>query len=145
MSPVVTFLVGLLLLILFAWYFATDFSIRKRWLGLILSVLLVAFCLEEAIPPAKKIKLGLDLRGGTSFLIKLIPQGDQTITSDLLDQAVEVIRKRVDAYGVSEPVITPQGRERILVQIPGLDTGQIETTKGELQRVAKLEFATVGG
>ncbi|HEY5704373.1 MAG TPA: protein translocase subunit SecD [Terrimicrobiaceae bacterium] len=145
MSPALTFSVGLLLLILFGWYFATDFPGRKRWLGLVLCVLLVAFCLEEAFPPAKKIRLGLDLQGGTSFLIKLTPQGDQTITSDLLDQAVEVIRKRVDAYGVSEPLITPQGRERILVQIPGLDTNQIETTRGELQRVAKLEFATVAG
>ncbi len=145
MSPALTFSVGLLLLILFGWYFATDFPGRKRWLGLVLSVLLVAFCLEEALPPAKKIPLGLDLQGGTSFLIKLAPQSDQEITSDLLDQAVEVIRKRVDAYGVSEPVITPQGRERILVQIPGLDTQQIETTKSELQRVAKLELATVAG
>ena len=145
MSPALTFFVGLLLLILFGWYFASDLPVRKRWLGLVLSVLLVAFCLEEAMPPSKKIKLGLDLRGGTSFLIRLTPQEDQTITTDLLDQAVEVIRKRVDAYGVSEPVITPQGRERILVQIPGLDTKQIETTKAELQRVAKLELATVAG
>ena len=145
MSPALTFFVGLLLLILFGWYFAADLPVRKRWLGLVLSVLLVAFCLEEVLPPSKKIKLGLDLQGGTSFLIKLTPQEDQAITTDLLDQAVEVIRKRVDAYGVSEPVITPQGRERILVQIPGLDTGQIETTKAELQRVAKLELATVAG
>ena len=145
MSPALTFFVGLLLLILFGWYFASDLPVRKRWLGLVLSVLLVAFCLEAALPPSKKIKLGLDLQGGTSFLIKLTPQEDQAITTDLLDQAVEVIRKRVDAYGVSEPVITPQGRERILVQIPGLDTRQIETTKAELQRVAKLELATVGG
>jgi SecD/SecF fusion protein len=145
MSPALTFSVGLLLLILFGWYFASDLPVRKRWLGLVLSVLLVAFCLEEALPPSKKIKLGLDLQGGTSFLIKLTPQEDQAITTDLLDQAVEVIRKRVDAYGVSEPLITPQGRERILVQIPGLDTRQIETTKAELQRVAKLELATVAG
>ena len=145
MSPALTFFVGLLLLILFGWYFASDLPVRKRWLGLVLSVLLVAFCLEEVLPPSKKIKLGLDLQGGTSFLIKLTPQEDQGITTDLLDQAVEVIRKRVDAYGVSEPVITPQGRERILVQIPGLDTKQIETTKAELQRVAKLELATVAG
>jgi SecD/SecF fusion protein len=145
MSPALTFFVGLLLLILFGWYFASDRPFRKRWLGLVLSVLLGAFCLEEAIPPSQRIKLGLDLQGGTSFLIRLTPQADQSITTDLLDQAVEVIRKRVDAYGVSEPVITPQGRDRILVQIPGLDTQQIETTKAELQRVAKLELATVAG
>jgi SecD/SecF fusion protein len=145
MSPALTFFVGLLVLILFGWYFASDLPVRKRWLGLVLSVLLVAFCLEEALPPSQKIKLGLDLQGGTSFLIRLTPQAEQSITSDLLDQAVEVIRKRVDAYGVSEPVITPQGRDRILVQMPGLETSQIEATKAELQRVAKLEFATVAG
>ena len=71
MSPALTFFVGLLLLILFGWYLASDLPVRKRWLGLVLSVLLVAFCLEETIPPSKKIKLGLDLRGGTSFLIRL--------------------------------------------------------------------------
>ncbi len=145
MSPALTFFVGLLLLILFGWYLASDLPARKRWLGLVLSVLLVAFCLEQTIPPSKRIRLGLDLQGGTSFLIRLAPLGDEAITSDLLGQAVEVIRKRVDAYGVSEPVITPQGRDRILVQIPGLDTKQIETTKAELQRVAKLELATVAG
>ena len=58
MSPALTFFVGLLLLILFGWYFATDFPGRKRWLGLVLSILLVAFCLEEAFPPAKKIPAG---------------------------------------------------------------------------------------
>ncbi len=143
MTPALTFFAGLLLLILFGWYFATEISSRKRWLGVILSVFLVAFCLEATLPPDKKIRLGLDLQGGTSFLLKLTPQGDQQITPDLLSQAVEVIRKRVDAYGVSEPVITPQGNDSILVQIPGLDTKQIETTRNELQRVAKLEFATV--
>jgi SecD/SecF fusion protein len=56
---------------------------------------------------------------------------------------VEVIRKRVDQYGVSEPVITPQGKDRILVQIAGLDTHQMEEAKSQLQRVAKLEFAIV--
>jgi SecD/SecF fusion protein len=143
MSPVLTFCFGLLLLVLFGWYFASDLPSRKRWLGLLLSLLLAAFCIEQITPPDKKIRLGLDLQGGTSFLIRLIPQTERGITPDLLDQAVEVIRKRVDQYGVSEPVITPQGKDRILVQIAGLDTQQIEEAKSQLQRVAKLEFAIV--
>jgi SecD/SecF fusion protein len=61
----------------------------------------------------------------------------------MLQQAVEVIRKRVDQFGVGEPVIAPQGLERILVQIPGLDPAQIEATRETLKRVAKLEFAQV--
>ncbi len=143
MSPALTFAFGLLLLVLFGWYFASDLPARKRWLGLVLTVLLAAFCIEQIVPPDKKIRLGLDLQGGTSFLIRLVPQTENGITPDLLEQAVEVIRKRVDQYGVSEPVITPQGRDRILVQIAGLDTKQTEDAKNQLQRVAKLEFSIV--
>ena len=143
MSPALTFTFGLLLLVLFGWYFASELPARKRWLGLILTLLLTAFCVEQIVPPEKKIRLGLDLQGGTSFLIRLIPQTQNGITPALLEQAVEVIRKRVDQYGVSEPVITPQGRDRILVQIAGLDSKQTEEAKSQLQRVAKLEFSIV--
>ncbi len=143
MTPALIFAVGLGILILFAWYFFTDNPRKKRWLGLVLTIVVTAFCLEQMYPPKDKIRLGLDLRGGTSFLIRLVPMDGQSITPDLLDQAVEVIRKRVDAQGVSEPIITPQGSDRILVQIPLLDTKEIERTKGELQRVAKLEFSSV--
>jgi len=143
MTPLLTFFFGLLLLGLFAWYFSTESDGKKRWLGALLTLLLVLFCLDSATPPEKKIRLGLDLRGGTSFLLQLVPQNGQEITTDMLQQAVEVIRKRVDKFGVSEPVIAPQGTGRILVQIPGLDPAQIQSTKEQLQQVAKLEFAEV--
>lgn len=143
MTPILTFLFGLLLLGLFGWYFATESEAKKRWLGAVLTLLLILFCVDSVTPPGKKIRLGLDLRGGTSFLLQLVPQNGQPITADMLQQAVEVIRKRVDKFGVGEPVIAPQGTERILVQIPGLDPGQIQTTREQLQQVAKLEFAEV--
>ncbi|MEX1045079.1 MAG: protein translocase subunit SecD, partial [Chthoniobacterales bacterium] len=132
-----------LLLGLFIWYFFTDFSLRKRLIGLTLTVLLVTFCLEALIPPAQKIRLGLDLRGGTSFLLRLVDETGEGVSPATLDQAIEVIRKRVDQFGVSEPIITSQGSDRIMVQIPGLDTAQLAATKEQLQRVAKLEFALV--
>ena len=143
MSPTTTFTFGLLILGLFIWYFFTDFSLRKRMIGLTLTVLLVAFCLEALIPPAQKIRLGLDLRGGTSFLLRLVDETGEGVSPATLDQAIEVIRKRVDQFGVSEPIITSQGSDRIMVQIPGLDTAQLAATKEQLQRVAKLEFAMV--
>jgi SecD/SecF fusion protein len=143
MSPTITFLFGLLLLGLFIWYFMTDFSLRKRIIGTVLTILLVAFCLEAVMPPEKKLRLGLDLQGGTSFLLRLVDETGEGVSPATLDQAIEVIRKRVDQFGVSEPVIAAQGRDRILVQIPGLDTAQLASTKEQLQRVAKLEFAMV--
>jgi SecD/SecF fusion protein len=143
MTPILTFFFGLLLLGLFGWYFATESDVKKRWLGLVLTLLMLFFCIDSATPPAKKIRLGLDLQGGTSFLLQLDPQNGEKITTDMLQQAVEVIRKRVDKFGVSEPVIAPQGEDRILVQIPGLDPAQIQTTREQLQQVAKLEFCEV--
>jgi SecD/SecF fusion protein len=143
MTPGFTFLAGISLLALSGWYFATSRARLKRILGTILTVLLVAFCLTTLYPPDKTIRLGLDLQGGTSFLIRLTPEGERSIGPDTLDQAVEVIRKRVDQFGVSEPVITPQGADRILVQIPGLDPEQIAAARQQLAQVAKLEFRLV--
>jgi SecD/SecF fusion protein len=143
MTPGFTFLAGISLLVLFGCYFATSRARLKRILGTILTVLLVAFCVTTLYPPDKTIRLGLDLQGGTSFLIRLSPEGERLISADTLDQAVEVIRKRVDQFGVSEPVITPQGADRILVQIPGLAPEQIAAARQQLAQVAKLEFRLV--
>jgi SecD/SecF fusion protein len=94
---------------------------------------------------AGKIKLGLDLRGGTSFLM-----GVDTTTistnqdqSAVLSQAVEVLRQRVDKLGVAEPVIQPAGDNRILVQLPGISEAEKETAKRQLERAAFLEFRMV--
>src|SRR5258708_16823761 len=69
--------------------------------------------------------------------------GDKEVNQGMLDQAVEFIRKRVDYCGVGEPIISPVGNDRILVQIPGLDTAKIHEAREQLSRVAKLEFALV--
>src|SRR5438105_533210 len=130
------------LLVMFGWYFATDVGLRKRILATTLVMLLVAFSIATIWPPKEKIQLGLDIQGGTSFLIRLMG-GDKDVNKGMLDQAVEVIRKRIDYFGVSEPVISPVGNDRILVQIPGLDTAKIQEAREQLSRVAKLEFRLV--
>src|SRR6476646_10453719 len=142
MSPALRFFIGLGLLGLFAWYFATDHGQRKRTIAAVLVVLLVVFSLMSIWPPEQKIRLGLDIKGGTSFLIRLVG-GDKEVTKSMLDQAVEVIRKRVDYFGSGEPIISPVGVDRILVQIPGLDATKIQEARDQLSRVAKLEFRLV--
>src|SRR6266850_2156541 len=118
MTPGITFVVGVGVLVLFGWYFATDQGLRKRLLATALLLVLVVFSIATIWPPQKTIALGLDIQGGTSFLIRL-KGGDKEVTKGMLDQAVEVIRKRIDVFGVSEPIISPVGSDRILVQIPG--------------------------
>src|SRR5438128_1373397 len=142
MTPALTFLIGLMMLVLFGWYFATDQGLRKRLLATTLMLLLVGFSIVTIWPPQKKIALGLDIQGGTSFLIRL-KGGDKEVTKGMLDQAVEVIRKRVDYFGGGEPIISPVGSDRILVQIPGPDTAESHGARDQLSRVAKLEFRLV--
>ena len=137
------FFIELVWLALFGWYFATDYGTRKRVLALSLVVIAVGLSIVMIWPPEKKIQLGLDIKGGTSFLIRLQETGDKQVTPATLDQAVEVIRKRVDYFGASEPIISPVGKDRILVQIPGLSTEKIQEARQQLSRVAKLEFKLV--
>src|SRR6184192_2213714 len=142
MTAGLTFCIGLAMLVLFGWYFATDQGPRKRLLAMTLMLVLVVSSIVTIWPPQKKIALGLDIQGGTSFLIRL-KGGDKEVTKGMLDQAVEVIRKRVDYFGGGEPIISPVGSDRILVQIPGLDTAKIQEARDQLSRVAKLEFRLV--
>ncbi len=99
---------------------------------------------------AGRFKLGIDLQGGTAFLLELDTSrvGSNTVMqaigeSGLVDQAVEVIRRRVDSLGVSEPVIQPAGDNRILVQLPGLSESDKESARLQIQKAAFLEFKMV--
>jgi SecD/SecF fusion protein len=92
-----------------------------------------------------KIKLGLDLQGGTSFLIgmdtgKLSTNSDRSVA---LSHAVEVLRNRVDSLGVAEPTLRPSGEDRIEVQLPGLTEADKERARGLLEKPAFLEFRMV--
>jgi SecD/SecF fusion protein len=94
---------------------------------------------------AGRIHLGIDLQGGTSFLVEMnTNELDKASQADVaLSQAVEVLRKRVDKFGVAEPVIQPQGKNRILVQLPGLSAAVQNAAKEAIQKAAFLEFRMV--
>jgi SecD/SecF fusion protein len=94
---------------------------------------------------AGKIRLGLDLQGGSSFLVEMDTTSltNQNESSAALSQAVEVLRKRVDNLGVAEPVIQPQGNDRILIQLPGLSAAALEEAQTNIQRAAFLTFHLV--
>jgi SecD/SecF fusion protein len=94
---------------------------------------------------AGRIRLGLDLQGGTSFLVRMNTNdlSQPAEASGALSEAVEVLRKRVDKFGVAEPLIQPEGSDRILVQLPGLSAADQEDAKTQIQKAAKLEFRLV--
>ncbi len=94
---------------------------------------------------AGKIKLGLDLQGGTSFLVEMdtTKLSNTNETGSALSQAIEVLRKRIDRFGVAEPVIQSAGGNRILIQLPGLSQADKESAKTQIQKTAFLEFRMV--
>ena len=101
---------------------------------------------------AGRVKLGIDLAGGTSFLVEMdtnrieldtnkVASADSTRAA--LDQAIDVLRKRVDRFGVAEPVIQPEGNNRIRIQLPGLSEAATAEARTNIQKAAYLEFRMV--
>jgi SecD/SecF fusion protein len=94
---------------------------------------------------AGKVKLGLDLQGGSSFLVEMDTNKLATnIAHEVaIENAVEVLRKRVDKFGVAEPLLQKQGEKQILIQMPGLGAADMENVRIQIQKAAFLEFRLV--
>ncbi len=65
--------------------------------------------------------LGLDLRGGLHVVLRATPGEDQEITSDHMEATRDIIAERVNALGVSEPIVQLEGTDRIIVELPGVE------------------------
>ncbi len=90
----------------------------------------------------KSLKLGLDLKGGMHLVLEVDDSKlKEEEKKDVVDRALEVIRNRVDQFGVSEPVIQKEGRNRIIVQLPGLQDA--ERAKRLIGETAMLEWRLV--
>lgn len=85
------------------------------------------------------INLGLDLQGGIHLVLE-VDQADLSDDekTDVVARALEVIRNRIDQFGVSEPIIHREGDWRIVVELPGVQ--DIERAKGLIGKTARLEF-----
>lgn len=94
----------------------------------ILALVLVAMMGLVFVQGATSVKLGLDLRGGTSVTLqpRIAPGEEGTITNEAIDQAVAIIRQRVNSLGVAESEVAAQGTgtsRQIVISVPG-DTGR---------------------
>ena len=92
-----------------------------------------------------KVKLGLDLKGGTQFVVQVEPKTDdkgnlQPVNSDQLTKAMEIMRRRVDAFGLAEPLIQTSGEDKIIIQVPALSQDDRKQARDIISEVAKLEF-----
>jgi preprotein translocase subunit SecD len=94
----------------------------------ILGLILVSMVSLVFLQDSKSLQLGLDLRGGTSVTLqpRIAPGEEGSVTNEAIDQAVSIIRQRVDSLGVVESEVTAQGsgtNRQIVISVPG-DTGR---------------------
>jgi preprotein translocase subunit SecD len=81
-------------------------------------------------------KLGLDLQGGLQVEYRVVPAGGKTPTAADVDVVKQIIERRVNATGVSEPVVLTSGSDRIVVEVPGIsDTEAIRKLVGQTGRL----------
>ena len=111
---------------------------RRRSLFVLLLVLgLLAASL--LVVTTKKTTLGLDLQGGVQLVYKGEPTAQQpTVTQDALQRSLDIMRDRVDAFGVSEPELARTGEDQIEVNLPGV--ADAERAAKQVGSTAQLFF-----
>jgi preprotein translocase subunit SecD len=110
----------------------------------ILTLILISLGATAFVTGANEVRLGLDLRGGTS--VTLQPRASTAgneVTSAAIDQAVEIIRQRVNSLGVAESEVTAQGsgtNRQIVISVPGENGRRVVDLVGQ---TAELRFRQV--
>lgn len=85
------------------------------------------------------LNLGLDLQGGMRLVLEIDRSKlDQSQSEDVIDRAYTIIENRINALGVAEPIIQKQGKDRLIVELPGLKDEA--AAKDVIGRTAELEF-----
>ena len=98
-------------------------SERRRHL-LVLLIVLGLLAGSVAVLVTHSTKLGLDLQGGVRLVYQGKPTKDTKVTAESLQRALDIMRERVDAFGVSEPELARTGEDQIEVNLPGVEDAE---------------------
>ncbi len=105
---------------------------------IVIFIIIIGVSIYYIYPVNSSIKLGLDLKGGTQIVLKPTLQGEDEVTEESLDKAMLIIMDRIDKLGISEPLVTRDYSNNIIIQLPGVDDPNraIEV----IGKTAQLEF-----
>jgi SecD/SecF fusion protein len=113
----------------------------SRHLGWRLLAVIALLGAAGALLLARPARLGLDLRGGTQIVLEARDGQRQKVDADTVDRTLEVLRRRVDQLGVTEPTLQRSGDRRVIVELPGVyDPAEAVKVIG---RTAQLNFHPV--
>ncbi|MBL9117321.1 MAG: protein translocase subunit SecD [Verrucomicrobiaceae bacterium] len=142
----ITFFVGALLLGLLFFYVGTANMGRKRLVGTLFAALaaLSAYFAYQNMG----LKKGIDLQGGSEFIVRLEPGTDKDgnpipVNPDSIQQAIGILEKRLNPGGAKDLTLIPQQPDRIIIQMPGISDEEIANVRKLIQEVALLELKIV--
>ncbi len=101
-------------------------------------VIIIGLAYYATRPIINRLPLGLDLKGGLHVVLQADEKEGQEVTADTISKSIGVLRNRIDSLGVKEPIIYPQGDDRIVIEIAGVEDP--EEAINIIKNTAQLEF-----
>jgi SecD/SecF fusion protein len=142
----ITFAAGAAILLLLLFYIGTVVPKTKRLVGTLLVMLMTACSLGAF--KFMKIPLGIDLQGGSEFIVQLQDSKasdgtTRSVNAEAVQQAIGILEKRLNPEKNKDLAMQPQGSDRILLQMPGVKQEEFADVRTKIQQVAHLEFRIV--
>lgn len=142
-NPLIVVSAGIAIVALIFWYVATEIDRRKRNVGTIAIGIVVALCLVAVLPVEKKLKGGIDLVGGSSFIVEIQPGQDEEgnplpVNEGAIEQAKATLSKRLSNSGLSDNLMQPLGENRLIIEMPGVGPERRDEIRETIETTARL-------
>ena len=142
-NPLIVVGAGIAIVALIFWYVATEIDRRKRNVGSIAIGIVVALCLVAVLPVEDKLKGGIDLVGGSSFIVEIQPGKDEEgtplpVNEGAIEQAKDTLSKRLSNSGLSDNLMQPLGENRLIIEMPGVGPERRDEIRETIETTARL-------
>ena len=142
-NPLIVVSAGIAIVALIFWYVATEIDRRKRNVGTIAIGIVVALCLVAVLPVKEKLKGGIDLVGGSSFIVEIQPGQDEEgnslpVNEGAIEEAKATLSKRLSKSGLSDNLMQPLGENRLIIEMPGVGSERRDEIRETIQTTARL-------
>ena len=142
-NPLIVVSAGIAIVALIFWYVATEIDRRKRNVGTIAIGIVVALCLVAVLPVKDKLKGGIDLVGGSSFIVEIQPGQDEEgnplpVNEGAIEQAKATLSKRLSNSGLSDNLMQPLGENRLIIEMPGVGPERRDEIRETIETTARL-------
>ena len=142
-NPLIVVSAGIAIVALIFWYVATEIDRVKRTVGTIAIGIVVALCLVAVLPVKEKLKGGIDLVGGSSFIVEIQPGKDEEgnslpVNEGAIEQAKATLSKRLSNSGLSDNLMQPLGENRLIIEMPGVGPERRDEIRETIETTARL-------